>query len=162
MDVADDLAARLDELTFADLSADAVTALLVDAIAGWAGDRGWRVYRRAASVLPLPPPMQRQHSVLDVAVARPAGPPLAIEVDQTDRKRTVEKLIAEAAAGRIPIWVRWGTGKFTVPPSPVRLVTVEVTRHPGARFSRGPALAPPTHSGLGTGGDAVVLPFPDA
>jgi hypothetical protein len=92
----------------------------------------------------------------------PAAPPLAIEVDQTDRKRTVEKLIAEAAAGRIPIWVRWGTGKFTVPPSPVRLVTVEVTRHPGARFSRGPALAPPTHSGLGTGGDAVVLPFPDA
>jgi uncharacterized UPF0146 family protein len=160
MDVADSLAARLAELTFADLTTDAVTALIIDAIADWAADQGWRVYRRAASVVPLPPPMQRQHSVLDVAAARPSGPPLAIEVDHTDRRRTVEKLVAEAAAGRIGIWVRWGTGRFTVPPEPIRLVTVEVTRHPGARFSRGPDLPPPEHSADGTG-DAVVLPFPD-
>ena len=160
MDVAASLSARLGELTFADLTADAVTALLIDAVAEWAGDHGWRVYRRAASVLPLPPPMDRQHSVLDVAAARPVGPPLAIEIDRTDRKRTVEKLLAEAAAGRIPVWVRWGTGKFSVPPEPIQLVTVPVNRHPGGRFSRGPALAPPTHSELGSGGETVPL-FPE-
>jgi hypothetical protein len=160
MDVAASLAARLDGLTFADLTADAVTALLIDTIADWADGHRWRVYRRAASVLPLPPPMQRQHSVLDVAAARPDGPPLAIEVDHTDRRRTVEKLLAEAAAGRVPIWVRWGTGRFAVPPEPVHLVAVEVDRHPGGRFSRGRALPPPAHSPL-TGGDVVALPLPD-
>src|SRR3954454_12435824 len=120
-----DPAAALDEwlagLTFADLSADAVTVRLIDEIAGWGAAHGWRVYRRAPSVMTLPPPLDRQHSVLDVACARPDGPPLAIEVDHSDRRRTVDKLLAEADAGRVPIWVRWGTGGFREPPPPVRM-----------------------------------------
>jgi hypothetical protein len=75
--------------------------------------------------------MAHRHSILDVACARPDGPPVAIEVDRTDRGRTVEKLLAEAGAGRIPIWVRWGTGPFTAPPSPVRMVTCEVAHRSG-------------------------------
>ena len=158
MDVTQDserLAASLDDrvanLTFAGLSTDEVTARLIDEVAGWATDQGWRVYRRAPSVLPLPPPMTQRFSVLDVACARPDGPPVAIEVDRTDRARTVQKLLAEADAGRAALWLRWGTGGFTAPPPPIRMVTCEVTRRAGGAgrlFSRGPVaeLPPPVHS----------------
>ncbi|MEU4569949.1 hypothetical protein [Micromonospora sp. NPDC023956] len=175
MDVADDservaasLVRRLDGLTFRDAAADQVTALIIDSVVEWARAEGWRVYRRAASVLPLPPPLSGQCSVLDVACARPNGPPVVVEVDRTDRRRTVEKLLAEAAAGRVPIWVRWGTGRFVAPPPPVRLVTCVVTRGPGPAgqvrlFSRTPASdrPPPAHSVTPVGStDALALPIP--
>jgi hypothetical protein len=166
--VAASLAERLAGLTFVDLPADEVTAQVIDAVAGWAAGQGWRVYRRAPSVVPLPPPLERQHSVLDVACARPDGPPVVVEVDHTDRRRTVEKLIAESEAGRIAVWVRWGTGRFVAPPPPVRMVTFEVTARRGTaaqgrRYTRLPAvdLPPPAHSAGGPGtGDAVTLPLP--
>jgi hypothetical protein len=146
-----------------------VTELIITSVAAWAEGHGWRVYRRAPSLMTLPPPMDRQHSVLDVACARPAGPPVVIEVDHTDRRRTVDKLAMEAAAGRIAIWVRWGTGRFLPPPPPVHLVTCEVARRggpagQGRRHSRTPALdrPPPAHSVEGAGdASAVPLPFPD-
>ncbi|MFD0823027.1 hypothetical protein ACFQ0D_32950, partial [Micromonospora zhanjiangensis] len=129
--VAASLAHRLDRLTFTDLVADEVTARLIAAVVDWAGAEGWRVYRRAASVLPLPPPLSGRQSVLDVACARPGRRPVVVEVDHTDRRRTVDKLLAEAGAGRIPIWLRWGVPGFTAPPAPIRMVTVEVTRRNG-------------------------------
>ncbi|MEU4423511.1 hypothetical protein AB0F81_23025 [Actinoplanes sp. NPDC024001] len=152
MDTADDgtgtaqsLAAWLDRLTFADLTAEQATARIVDAIADWADWQGWRVYRRAPSVFPLPPPL-RGNSVLDVACARPGAAPIAIEVDRLDRQRTVDKLLAEAAAGRVAIWVRWGAGPFEPPPLPVHLVTREAARHAGKwrTVAERPA---PEHSG---------------
>ncbi|MEU0548438.1 hypothetical protein [Micromonospora sp. NPDC005979] len=163
--LAADLGRSLAELTFVDLDTDEVTALVIDAVVRWAGAQGWRVYRRAPSVLPLPPPMQQRHSVLDVACARPDGPPVVLEVDHTDRARTVQKLTAEADAGRIPIWVRWGVGRFTVPPPPVAMVTVEVTRRPGpagrgrlhSRVDDRPA---PAHSAGGGTAATQALPIP--
>jgi hypothetical protein len=151
--VAASLADRIATLTFADRPAEEVTALIVDSIAAWAADNGWRVYRGAASVLPLPPPFQHRRSTLDIAIARPSGAPVVVEVDQTDRRRTVEKLLAEAAAGRIAIWVRWGLSGFVPPPSPVAMVTLPVTGRSvlgqrGRRFSRSPEprRAAPTHT----------------
>ncbi|MFI2662298.1 hypothetical protein [Micromonospora carbonacea] len=145
------LSDRLAALTFVDLTTERVTELLVDTIADWGAAQGWRVYRRAASVMPLPPPISGQRSVVDVACARPAASPVVIEVDHTDRRRTVEKLRAEAAAGRVPIWVRWGSRGFAAPPEPVRMVTLTVTARraeAGVRLhSRQPArqLPPPEH-----------------
>ncbi|MEV0005216.1 hypothetical protein AB0H28_23430 [Micromonospora sp. NPDC050980] len=160
------LGRRLGGLTFTDLSTDRVTALIVDAVAAWARERGWRVYRRAPSVLPLPPPMADRHSVLDVACARPDGPPVVVEVDHTDRRRTWEKLAAEVAAGRVAIWVRWGAGRFVAPPAPLHLVTCEVTRRAGPPgvgrlHSRSPSVdrPPPRHCAPGAG-VAVVAPLP--
>ena len=98
------LHAALTAVTFADRDTDTVTELLIEAAASWAAAQGWRVYRRAASVMHLPPPYETQHLFLDLACARPAGPPIAIEVDHTARRRTVDKLLEEAVAGRIPIW----------------------------------------------------------
>ncbi|MGK5681997.1 hypothetical protein [Actinoplanes sp. URMC 104] len=135
---------RLDELHFAELSSDEATARIIDAVAGWGESRGWRVYRRAPSVFSLPPPL-RGHSVLDVACARPGGQPVAVEVDRLDRPRTVDKLLAEAAAGRIAIHVRWGAGPFTPPPLPVHLVTRPAVRRSGAWHTVADR-PPPPHS----------------
>ncbi len=155
MDIADDgtstagsLAAWLEQITFADLTESEATARILDAIERWATERQWRVYRRAPSVFPLPPPL-RGNSVLDVACARPGGAaPVAIEVDRLDRQRTVDKLLAEAAAGRVAIWVRWGPGPFPPPPLPVHLVTRQAARRSGKwhTVSERPA---PEHSGTG-------------
>jgi hypothetical protein len=160
-DPAADLATWLDRVTFADLSTDQVTLRIIDEVAAWGAGHGWRVYRRAPSVLPLPPPMDKQHSVLDIACARPDGPPLAIEIDHTDRRRTVDKLVAEAAAGRVPIWVRWGSGRFAAPPAPVRMVRLEVTRR-GRLNSRMPEIPPPRHSSHIAGAQVQPLPMEDA
>lgn len=152
MDTADDgtrtarsLAAWLDALHFTELSTDQATARVIDAVADWAADQGWRVYRRAPSVFPLPPPL-RGNSVLDVACARPGAQPIAVEVDRLDRQRTVDKLLAEAAAGRIAVWVRWGAGPFTAPPLPVHLVTRPAARRHGTWHTVAD-LPAPRHSG---------------
>ncbi|MGC5030644.1 hypothetical protein [Micromonospora sp. DT229] len=162
------LAERVDRLAFTDLTTDQVTARLVDTVVGWAREQGWRVYRRAPSVLPLPPPMSAQQSVLDVACARPDGPPVVVEVDHGTRRRTWEKLLAEAEAGRIPLWLRWGTGRFTPPPAPIQMVTCEVTARPepggrGRLHTRLPRAEkqPPAHSALRLDGPAAIeLPLP--
>ncbi|MGC9668644.1 hypothetical protein ACNTMW_19065 [Planosporangium sp. 12N6] len=129
--VAASLAAWIGGMTFVDQGPDQVTALLVEAAAAWGRAQGWRVYLRAPSVLPLPPPYEHRRSSLDVACARPTGAPVVVEVDRTDRRRTLDKLLAEAAAGRIAIWLRWGTGRFEPPPAPVRMVTCQVTPRRG-------------------------------
>lgn len=129
--VAASLAAWIDGLTFVDLGAEEVTSLLVDAVAAWGRAQGWRVYLRAASVVKLPAPYQHLHSCVDVACARPAAAPVVIEVDRSDRRRSVDKLLAESAAGRVALWVRWGNGKLAAPPAPVRMVPCPVTTRAG-------------------------------
>jgi hypothetical protein len=159
----DDLAQRLAGLTFAGLTQDEVTGRIIDEVAAWGSAQGWRVYRRAPSVVRLPPPMDKQHSVVDVALARPAAPPIVVEVDHTDRRRTVDKLLAEAGAGRVAVWVRWGPGRIAEPPAPIHLVALPVTRSQG-RYSRrsGPERPAPTHSDVAAGaGEAAELPLPE-
>jgi hypothetical protein len=160
--VAAALATRVAAVTFLDRTADDVTATLIDAVAAWATAEGWRVYRRARSVVPLPPPYENRFSTLDLACARPAGPPVVIEVDRTDRRRTVDKLLAEATAGRIAIWLRWGTGAIAEPPAPIRLVTCPVTARSGVggrRFDRTATRErpPPRHSTAGPPSGAQPL-----
>jgi hypothetical protein len=172
MDGADDggqvawsLANWLATLTFVDEGVPQVTALLLDSIAAWAAGQGWRVYRRAPSVMPLPPPYSHRPSCLDIACARPTGPPIAIEVDRAHRQRSIDKLLAEAAAGRVPIWVRWGSRRFEPPPLPVRMVTCQVmsrTKERPAGDSPPNDRPPPVHTDPGgMVGEQTGL-FPDA
>jgi hypothetical protein len=155
----EDLAGRLGALTFAGLTRDQVTGLLIETVAGWGTDQGWRVYRRAASVMTLPPPLERQHSVVDIALARPDGPPFVVEVDHSHRQRTVEKLLAEAEEGRLPFWIRWGTGRFEEPPPPIQMYAVTVTRSQG-RYSRSLLAAPEHSTAPSTHAEATELPLP--
>jgi hypothetical protein len=149
--VAASLAARIEGLTFLDRTADEVTAVLIDTVVDWATAQNWRVYRRARSVVPLPPPMQNKFSTLDVACARPAGPPVVVEVDRTDRRRTLDKLRAEAEAGRVALWLRWGIAAAAPVEGAVRVVTCGVTARSGPggrRFDRVVTTyrPPPEHS----------------
>ena len=155
---AESLAAWLAELHFAELATDRAQARVIDAVAEWGEAQGWRVYRRAPSVFPLPPPLSG-HSVIDVACARPGAQPIAVEVDRLDRQRTVDKLLAEAAAGRLAIWVRWGAGPFTPPPMPVHQVVREAARARGAWHTVAD-LPPPEHSDAPIGAsDPEELPW---
>lgn len=151
--LADSLAEWLHALSFTDRDADQVTELLIEAVQAWGSGAGWRAYRKARSVLPLPPPYADRHSWVDVGIARTGAGPVVVEVDQSDRKRTVEKLLAEAAAGRIALWVRWGKGPFAEPPPPVQLVAcpVETRRDAAGRrlFSSPTDDRPaPSHTGV--------------
>jgi hypothetical protein len=132
-------------VTFTDRDADTVTELLIEAAANWAAAEGWRVYHRAASVMHLPPPYEKQYSFLDLACARPIGPPIVIEVDHTARRRTVDKLLDEAAAGRIAIWIRWSQRQLDPAPDPIRTVDVTVSSRNGLH-SRTTTMPPPEHS----------------
>lgn len=150
--LAGSLAGWLASVSFADRDADQVTDLLIEAVAAWGKASGWRVYRKARSVLPLPPPYSDRHSFVDVGVARGSAAPLVVEVDRSDRKRTLEKLAAEAQSGRVALWVRWGSGPFPVPPLPVRLVPFPVVARRGEAGRRlfatmGQDLPAPAHSG---------------
>jgi hypothetical protein len=89
----------------------------------------------ARSVVPLPPPFEHRRSFVDVGVARRDGSPIVVEVDRSDRKRTLDKLAAEAEQGRVALWLRWGTGTFATPPASVRLVPcrVEARKAAGGR-----------------------------
>jgi hypothetical protein len=154
--VAASLGEWLDAASFADRDADQVTDLLVDAVVEWGRSRHWRVYRRARSVMPLPAPYADRFSVVDVGIARAGDAPIVVEVDSSDRQRTLDKLVAEAQSGRIALWVRWGRGPFSKPPPPVRLVTCVVTsrRDPAAGrrlySSRADRLPAPQHSDVDT------------
>lgn len=153
----EDLAGRLAALTFDALTREQVTALLIDTVAAWGEAQGWRVYRRAPSVVTLPPPLERRHSVLDVALARPDGPPIVVEVDHGHRSRTIDKLLAEAEEGRLPFWIRWSPGRIIEPPPPIQMYAVSVSRANG-RYSRS-LLAAPAHSSTPVHGEAAELPL---
>ncbi|MDI1461634.1 hypothetical protein QEZ54_11680 [Catellatospora sp. KI3] len=153
--VAGSLTSWLGGLEFSGADADGVTRLLVEAVLAWGTAQGWRVYRKARSVVPLPPPYADRHSWVDVGIGRPDGPPVVVEIDQSDRRRTLEKLQAEAAAGRVALWVRWGTGRFAEPPEPVLLVPfgVGAANGPAGKLFSAPARQrpAPVHSGADLG-----------
>jgi hypothetical protein len=158
---AQSLAGWLASLHFTDLPEDRAATRIIDSVAGWGEAHGWRIYRRAPSVFPLPPPL-KGHSVLDVACARPGAQPIVIEVDRLDRQRTVDKLLAEAAAGRLAIWVRWGAGPFRPPPLPVHLVTREAARTRGAWHTVADLAAPEHSAGTASVAEATELPLGSA
>jgi hypothetical protein len=124
--VAGSLSRWIASVSFVDRAADEVTELLIEAVIWWAQEEGWRAYRHARSVVRLPPPMDNLHSFVDVGIARRDGAPIVVEIDRSDRKRTLEKLTAEAEQGRIALWLRWGTGTFATPPAGVSLIACHV------------------------------------
>ncbi len=151
--VARSLSRWIASVSFVDREADQVTEFLIEAVVWWAQEQGWRAYRHARSVVPLPPPMSHLHSFVDVGIARGDGSPIVVELDRSDRKRTLDKLSQEAAQGRVALWLRWGTGTFATPPEPVRLIPchVEVRKTADGRrvFSTPvPEKAAPEHSGV--------------
>jgi hypothetical protein len=126
--VAAALGAHLSRLAFADRATDDVTELLIAAVVDWAVASGWRAYRRAASVVPLPPPYERQFSVVDVGIARRGaapGPPGPLPGHLAPRPVGAKGALAHRGFGP-PCAVAFGAGGRLRPgadaPGPGRVV----------------------------------------
>jgi hypothetical protein len=108
---AESLAAWLRDLHFTDLPEERATARIVDAVVQWGENAGLARLPPGAERLPAAGAAQgplRARRGLRPRRRRPAD---RVEVDRLDRQRTVDKLLSEAAAGRLAIWVRWGRAR---------------------------------------------------
>ncbi|WIM99954.1 hypothetical protein ACTOB_003624 [Actinoplanes oblitus] len=94
-----------------------MTALLTEHVVGWASDQGWRPEREVRGRIVRQTINGPRQARLDVVCERPGGlPPVAIEIDRTGKVWSLQKLIAEADAGAVALWVRWrGRTQIAVP-----------------------------------------------
>ncbi|MGW4413066.1 hypothetical protein ACWEJ6_54610 [Nonomuraea sp. NPDC004702] len=109
-------------MAFTDWSAARVTSELTRAIVVWGVGHQWRVRCEVPSLAGLPGAHPDRPGYLDVVCERLDGPPIAIEIDQHDKPWSLRKLLAEAQAGVVPVWVRWGEPGTRAVPAPVALV----------------------------------------
>lgn len=114
-------------LTFTDWSAPRVTSELTNAVVDWGVAHRWRIRREVPSLAGLPGARADRSGYVDVVCERLDGPPIAIEIDQTDKRWSARKLLTEAEAGVVPLWVRWGEPETKPVPVPVALVVVTTT-----------------------------------
>ncbi|MET7327977.1 hypothetical protein [Nonomuraea sp. NPDC005650] len=121
------LARWLAPLTFTDWSAARVTTELTRAVVAWGVAHGWRVRREMPSLAELPGAHPDRSGYLDVVCERLDGPPIAIEIDQTEKPWSARKLLVEADSGVVPVWVRWGEPQSGTVPEPVALVVFVTT-----------------------------------
>jgi hypothetical protein len=94
-------------------SIPAGTRVLTKLIERWAhahgcGERRWRCHREV--FVPVTPAGARLSGIVDLVVERPGLADLVIEVDSTNKARSVDKLRFAQRAGGVPIWVRWRRG----------------------------------------------------
>ncbi|MEU8070657.1 hypothetical protein AB0B20_12955 [Micromonospora sp. NPDC049151] len=125
---AESLSRWLAPLTFADWSAPRVTAALTQGVVDWGAAHGWRVRREVPSIAGLPGAHPDRPGYLDVVCERLDGPPIAIEIDRSDKQWSSRKLLCEADAGVVAVWVRWGSPRTWIVPHPVALVDIPTTR----------------------------------
>ena len=114
-------------LSFTDWSAARVTAALTERTVSWGTEHGWRVRREVPSLAGIPGPNPDRPGYLDVVCQRLDGPPIAVEIDRTDKRWSASKLLCEAEAGVVVVWLRWNSETRAVPP-PLALVNLETTR----------------------------------
>lgn len=86
---------------------------------------------------------------IDVVGMRPTGLRLAVEIDRSDKLRSLTKLASSAADGAVAIWLRWCHATSILMPPGVAAVDFRVHRYyttTGPRYKRPPHLkwpAPP-------------------
>ncbi|MFI7079648.1 hypothetical protein ACIBO1_20320 [Micromonospora sp. NPDC049903] len=114
-------------LEFTDWSAVRVTAELTRQVVNWGVKHGWRVRREVPSIAGLPGAHPDRPGYLDVVCQRLDGPPIAIEIDRTDKQWSSRKLLCEADAAAIPLWVHWNDAKTWIVPDPIGVVRVPTT-----------------------------------
>lgn len=117
-------------LTFELRSGVQVTALLADSIGAWGEAHGWRVRREVAGRASHP---AGRRGYLDLICYPRDEPPVAIEIDRTNKLWSLAKLRAEEASGSSAIWVRWGYPERIPKPgdvAPIGLVVFDVVYHP--------------------------------
>ena len=121
----DSLQEWLAPLEFTDLSRSAVTEAITAQAVAWAMSHGFVVSQDVEAVATKRRPHNRHIGLLDIACEHPSGQQLAIEVDFANRVWSVEKLAAEADAGKLALWVKWG-GPASLSLIPEKIGVVEI------------------------------------
>src|SRR6476661_8409807 len=119
------LQAWLDRLEFVGLSRQVVTATITAEVVAWAKAHRFDTRQEVEAVAKKRKPYGRNIGLLDVACTHPSGQQLAIEVDFTNKIWSIEKLAAEADAGKLAIWVKWG-GPASLSLIPEKIGVVEL------------------------------------
>jgi hypothetical protein len=117
-------------VAFTDWSAFRVTAELTQRVVSWGVDHGWRVRREVPSIAGLPGARPDRSGYLDVVCERLNAPPIVIEIDRTDKQWSSRKLLCEADAGAVAIWVRWNDANTWIVPAPVAVIRLPTTSRP--------------------------------
>jgi hypothetical protein len=120
----------LDPLTFTDLHRRDVTALLTEQVVLWGRAHRFVIRQQVPSTATRL--SRRGHpwpGVLDLACIHASGQNIAIEIDAGNKTWSIQKLAAEAQAGRLAIWVKWGGPvDLTLVPDTIGLVEVRAER----------------------------------
>lgn len=114
-------------LTFTDWSAARVASELTQAVIAWGAAHQWDVRREEPSLREFAGEQPDRAERRGVVCERPDGPPIIIAIDPTRAPGSAHILLAQADAGAVPVWVRWGAPENLTVPDPVALVTVAVT-----------------------------------
>jgi hypothetical protein len=124
---AESLSRHLLPLSFTDRPSTWVTDELTRWVVGWGVDNGWRVRREVLSIAGLSMTRPDRSGYLDVVCERHGHPPIVIEIDRSNKTWSTHKLLGEAQAGAIALWVRWsGVHPPTLPPT-IGVVRVPTT-----------------------------------
>jgi hypothetical protein len=73
----------------------------------------------------------------DLAVLRPGGPDIIIEIDRKNNRDAVTKLRTVRDSGAVPVWIRWDSGPAASQPG-IYLIDLRARR----RCKTGPTAAP--------------------
>jgi hypothetical protein len=112
------------------LTTAAMTSRITRAVVAWAAARGWAVRTEARVGVGE----EARRGFVDVIVLRqPAAPDLAIEIDSTDKRWSVDKLRHAAAASMHPIWVRWGADEWAGAFDDIDVIQLPIKRRSGTR-----------------------------
>lgn len=106
--LASSMAKWLSRLVFDDVVAVIVTEAVTRSVMAWARQQGWHPRREVPVDAQLPDHEGRFQGFLDLLCDRPGRPPVAIEIDRTDKPRSMAKLRAVADAGAVGLCLRWG------------------------------------------------------
>jgi hypothetical protein len=98
----------LAHIEFADLSRSAVTEFLTDHVAAWGRSNGFDIQTEVEAVATKRKSYGRHIGLLDVLCTHRSGQQIAVEIDNTNKVWSIEKLAAEADSGKLALWVKWG------------------------------------------------------
>ena len=113
--------------------ADEITATVKALVKRFASGRDWRTSReyrlgRFAETTKRGSWRSRRGDI-DLAIHGPWEHPLLVEIDRTDKSRSLDKLRIGAAWGHQAVWIRWGGPRMQVPrpiPDGVHLIKLVI------------------------------------
>lgn len=110
------------------LSIPETTTLITEHVVGWARDQGWCPEREVRARIARQTRSGPRQGRLDLVCQRPGGlSPVAIEIDRFGKVWSLRKLIAEADAGAVALWVRWRGRTLVAVPAEVGIVDISGT-----------------------------------